>query len=93
MENIECVGTACDVSEMIPTAELEAERLRLAMLHDYQDGHGISINGHHTNSKRATARIPTAGHYPINFSPYRMCAVKRGIVPLAREFVKEDLQA
>ena len=94
MENLECGGTACDASEMIPTAELEAERLRLAMLHDYADGDGNAIEGHHTYSKlRATVRRPKAGHYPINFSPYRMCAVKRGIVPLARGFVKEDLKA
>jgi hypothetical protein len=90
MENIECGGTACDVSEMIPTAELEAERLRLAMQHDYEDGHGNLNKRHHTSSQ---TRTPKAGHYPINFSPYRVCAVKRGIVPLAREFVKEDLQA
>ena len=95
MENLECGGTACDVSEMIPTAELEAERLRLAMLHDYADGDGNAIDseGHHTYSKRAAVRRPKAGHYPINFPPYRMCAVKRGIVPLARGFVKEDLKA
>jgi len=92
MENLECGGTACDVSEMIPTAELEAERLRLEMLHDYEDGLGNSIKGHHTNSKRATVRRPKAGQYPTDFSPYRMCAVKRGMVPLARGFVKEDLQ-
>ena len=93
MKNIERGGTVCDVSEMIPTAELEAERLRLAMLHDYADGDGNAIEGHDTNSKRTTARRPKAGHYPINFPPYRMCAVKRGIVPLARGFVKEDLKA
>jgi hypothetical protein len=43
MKNIERGGTVCDVSEMIPTAELEAERLRLEMLHDYEDGLGHSI--------------------------------------------------
>ena len=86
-------GTACDDSEMIPTAELEAERLRLAMLHDYADGDGNAIKGHHTCSKRAIVRRPKPGHYPVNFSPYRMCAAQRGIVPLARVFVKEDLQA
>ena len=59
MKNIERGGTACDVSEMIPTAELEAERLRLAMLHDYEDGHGNSNKGHHTSSQ---TRTPKAGH-------------------------------
>ena len=82
MENIECGGTACDVSEMIPTAELEAERLRLAMMHDYTDGDGNAIRRHHTYSGRWRSS-PKAGHYPINFSPYRMCVVKHGIVPLS----------
>ena len=40
-------GTACDVSEMIPTAELEAEKLRLAMLHDCADGDGNAIDSEH----------------------------------------------
>jgi hypothetical protein len=93
MKKLECGDTACDVSEMIPTAELEAEMLHLAMLHDYADGDGNAIEGYRTYSKRATVRRPKVGHYPIHFSPYRMCAVKRGIVPLARDFVKEDLKA
>ena len=68
MENIECGGTACDVSEMIPTAELEAERLRFAMLHDYEDDHGNSIKGHHTNSK---TRRPKAGIGGLSRKIYR----------------------
>jgi hypothetical protein len=92
MENFECGGTACDVSGMIPTEELEAERLRLAIMHDYADSNGNTIRGHHTYSGRGR-RSPKAGHYPMNFSPYRMCGVKRGIVPLSRGFVKEDFKA
>ena len=80
MENLECGATVYDVSEMIPTAELEAESLE--MMRDYTDGDGNAIRGHHTYSGRFRSS-PKAGHYPINFSPYRMCVVKRGIVPLA----------
>jgi hypothetical protein len=40
---------------MIPTAELEAERLRLEMLHDYEDGLGHSIWSNCT--RRAEQRI------------------------------------
>ena len=63
MENLEFGGTACDVSEMIPTAELEAERLRLEMLHDYEDGLGNSIKGHHKHKQSRAAHHPRTCPY------------------------------
>jgi hypothetical protein len=43
MDNLKCGDTVCDVSEMIPTAEVKSERLRLAILHDYADDDGNAI--------------------------------------------------
>mmetsp|Transcript_68240 Transcript_68240/g.142191 ORF Transcript_68240/g.142191 Transcript_68240/m.142191 type:complete len:229 (-) Transcript_68240:1175-1861(-) len=75
--------TTEDNATAVSTAVLDAERIsRLQQLTD-------EANAPH--SKVWRKRKPRPGHYPLNYSPYKLSMTPASAIPLSRPEVKEDL--